>query len=454
MRKIISVVLLLISPIISHALSMEDARHLWSRTGFSNAEFILNDYSDYSRDEAVALMLDSGAYTAPVTSLPEFDDELYLKVKSKYTSKKEKRKLRQSLGKQDRVKISNWWYREILSSNNAFQEKMVVFWHSHFAATPFKVLSPYMLEQNLIFRRNALGDFRELFNDVMHNPSIHQFLDNTKNTAKKPNENLARELLELYTMGEGDHYSEKDIKNLAKALSGISDDYNTKKIKVNYRRKDHSFITLFGHTGTIGMDKAIELILDHPNTSKFITLKLWREFVSLDPSVDKLKQLSRLFYKSDYDIKALVSEILNSTEFWSDNNRDNLIKSPFDLIASSKIILDFPSSDLFDLPKEMKNSGQRLFHPPDVNGWLGGRRWINSDLIIARQRLLGKYIKKVVRFYKKVDRNPSILEKAVNRAESEKYQYFAIGSSIENNTNNRLHKRIKSVLLDHRFNFK
>jgi uncharacterized protein (DUF1800 family) len=102
----------------------------------------------------------------------------------------------------------------------------------------------------------------------------------------------------------------------------------------------------------------------------------------------------------------------------------------------------------------MKKSGQRLFHPPDVNGWLGGRRWINSDLIIARQRLLGKYIKKVVRFYKKVDRNPSILEKAVNRAESEKYQYFAIGSSIENNTNNRLHKRIKSVLLDHRFNFK
>ena len=454
MKKIISVVLLLISPIISHALSMEDARHLWSRTGFSNAEFILNDYSEYSRDEAVALMLDSGAYTAPVTSLPEFDDDLYLKVKSKYTSKKEKRKLRQSLGKQDRVKISNWWYREILSSNNAFQEKMVVFWHSHFAATPFKVLSPYMLEQNLIFRRNALGNFRELFNDVMHNPAIHQFLDNTKNTAKKPNENLSRELLELYTMGEGDHYSEKDIKNLAKALSGISDDYNTKKIKVNYKRKDSSFITLFGHTGTIGMDKAIELILDHPNTSKFITLKLWREFVSLDPSVDKLNQLSGLFYKSDYDIKTLVSEILNSTEFWSENNRDNLVKSPFDLIVSSKIILDFPSSELFNLPNQMKKSGQRLFHPPDVNGWLGGRRWINSDLIIARQRLLGKYIKKVVRFYKKVDLNPSVLEKAVNRAESEKYQYFAIGSSIENNTNNRLHKRIKSVLLDHRFNFK
>lgn len=454
MKKIISVVLLLISPIISHALSMEDARHLWSRTGFSNSEFILNDYPNYSRDEAVALMLDSGAYTAPVTSLPEFDDDLYLKVKSKYTSKKEKRKLRQSLGKQDRVKISNWWYREILSSNNAFQEKMVVFWHSHFAATPFKVLSPYMLEQNLIFRRNALGNFRELFNDVMHNPAIHQFLDNTKNTAKKPNENLARELLELYTMGEGDHYSEKDIKNLAKALSGISDDYNTKKIKVNYKRKDSSFITLFGHTGTIGMDKAIELILDHPNTSKFITLKLWREFVSNDPSTAKLNHLSGMFYKSGYDIKILISEILNSTEFWSEKNRNNMIKSPFDLIVSSKIILDFPSSDLFNLPKQMKNSGQRLFHPPDVNGWLGGRRWINSDLIIARQRLLGKYIKKVVRFYKKVDRNPSILEKAVNRAESEKYQYFAIGSSIENNINNRLHKRIKSVLLDHRFNFK
>jgi len=106
------------------------------------------------------------------------------------------------------------------------------------------------------------------------------------------------------------------------------------------------------------------------------------------------------------------------------------------------------------LPAKMQKSGQKLFEPPDVNGWLGGRRWINSDLIIARQVLLGKYIKKVVKFYQKVEQNPSALEKAVNRAESEKYQYFAIGSSIENNTNDWLHNRIKSVLLDHRFNFK
>ena len=102
----------------------------------------------------------------------------------------------------------------------------------------------------------------------------------------------------------------------------------------------------------------------------------------------------------------------------------------------------------------MQNSGQKLFVPPDVNGWLGGRRWINSDLIIARQNLLNRYIKKVIRFYKKVDRNPSVLKKAVDRAESDKYQYFAIGSTIRSNTSNRLDKRISSVLLDHRFNFK
>jgi len=311
-----------------------------------------------------------------------------------------------------------------------------------------------MVEQNQIFRKNALGSFKTMLEDVMHNPTIHQFLDNTKNTAKKPNENLARELLELYTMGEGNHYSEEDIKNLAKALSGITANYNTKKIKVNYRRKDNSFITLFGYKGTIGIDKAIELILDHPNTSKFIALKLWREFISNDPSSDMLNQLSELFYRTDYDIKALVSEILNSPEFWNEKNRDNMIKSPFDLIASSKIIIDFPSSDLLKLPSKMQNSGQKLFVPPDVNGWLGGRRWINSDLIIARQNLLNRYIKKVIRFYKKADRNPSVLKKAVDRAESDKYQYFAIGSTIRSNTSSRLDKRISSVLLDHRFNFK
>ena len=454
MKKLISLVFLLCISAFSYALSIEDARHLWSRTGFSNANFILENYPEHSREKAVVLILDSGAYTIPVIHPPKFDDDLYLQAKNKNIPFKDRRKLKRSLKKSDRKKMIEWWHREILSSDNALQEKMVVFWHGHFAAQPGKVLVPYMVEQNQIFRKNALGSFKTMLEDVMHNPTIHQFLDNTKNTAKKPNENLARELLELYTMGEGDHYSEQDIKNLAKALSGISDDYNTKKTKVNYRRKDNSFITLFGYTGTIGMDKAIELILDHPNTSKFITLKLWREFVSSDPSTDKLNQLSEQFYKSGYDIKVLVSEILNSTEFWNKQNRNNMIKSPFDLIASSKIIIDFPSSDLLNLPAKMKKSGQKLFEPPDVNGWLGGRRWINSDLIIARQRLLGKYIKKVVKFYQKVEQNPSALEKAVNRAESEKYQYFTIGSSIENNTNDWLHNRIKSVLLDHRFNFK
>lgn len=454
MKKLISLVFLLCISAFSYALSIEDARHLWSRTGFSNANFILENYPEHSREKAVVLILDSGAYTIPVIHPPKFDDDLYLQAKNKNIPFKDRRKLKRSLKKSDRKKMIEWWHREILSSDNALQEKMVVFWHGHFAAQPGKVLVPYMVEQNQIFRKNALGSFKTMLEDVMNNPTIHQFLDNTKNTAKKPNENLARELLELYTMGEGNHYSEQDIKNLAKALSGISDDYNTKKTKVNYRRKDNSFITLFGYTGTIGMDKAIELILDHPNTSKFITLKLWKEFVSSDPSTDKLNQLSEQFYKSGYDIKVLVSKILNSTEFWNKQNRNNMIKSPFDLIASSKIIIDLPFSDLLSLPAKMQKSGQKLFEPPDVNGWLGGRRWINSDLIIARQVLLDKYIKKVVRFYKKIDRDSSVLEKAVKRAESEKYQYFAIGSPIENNKNDRLHKRIKSVLLDHRFNFK
>jgi len=456
MKIFVSYIFIFFIPTFTHALIIEDTRHLWSRTGFSNADFILNNYSEHTREEAVNLIIDSGSYSPPVTKLPEFDDNLYLKLKSKAISKNEKREILRLLRKQDKKKNSNWWHREILSSNNAFQEKMVVFWHSHFAAKASKVLPPYMLEQNQIFRRNSLGSFKNLLYEVMHNPTIHQFLDNTKNTAKKPNENLARELLELYTMGEGEHYSEKDVKNMAKALSGLYHDYSTKKMKLSHKRKDSSYMTIFNKSATFGLDEAIKLILEHPNTSKFITLKLWREFISEDPSVQKLNSLSKLFNDSNYDIKTLVFEILNSEEFWSAKNRNNLVKSPFDLIASSKIILHIPSSSIFSLRNQMKNSGQKLFDPPDVNGWLGGRRWINSDLIISRKRLLVKYIEKVTK------NNLSELQVAIDKAENKKYQFFAIGKNIPENIDRKfsntslksLRNKLKSVLLDHSFNFK
>lgn len=437
----------------SYAISIEDARHLWSRTGFSNADFILKDYPDLTREQAVKLMVDSGSYTAPMVDFPEFNDELYLKLKSKNTSKKEKRKIRDSIRKKDRNKITNWWHREILSSNNAFQEKMTVFWHSHFTSDFVKVIPPYMLSQNQIFRKNALGSFRKLLHEVMHDPAIHRYLDNTKNRVKKPNENLARELLELHTMGEGAHYSEKDIKNIAKSLSGLYDVYSTKKMKLWHKGKDHTFIKIFDKRGVFGLDSTLDLILEHEQTSKFITTKLWREFVSYDgPSSHELNRLSSLFLESNYDIKVVVSEILNSSDFWSEGNRNNLVKSPYDLLASSKIFLDFPTSKLFKLPKLMKNSGQKLFHPPDVNGWRGGRGWINADLIIARKILLSKYINRVTKFYKKSD--PDLLQAALNKADDELYQFFALGKSTPPITTNNPKKKFNYILLNHSFNFK
>ena len=447
---ILSIISIFIS-MSSYAISIEDARHLWSRTGFSSANFILKDYSDLTREQAVKLVINAGSYTLPIEEIPVFNDALYLKLRSKNFPKSEKRELKEPLHHEDRKKITDWWFREILNTNNTLQEKMTVFWHTHFTSDFIKVRPPYMLSQNQVFRKNALGNFRELLIDVMHDPAIHRYLDNAKNRVNKLNENLSRELLELYTMGEGDHYSETDIKNIAKALTGLYDDYSTKKMKLWYDGKDHSSNVIFGNRKYFGLDSVLDLILDQDQTAKFITSKLWVEFISYNIDQHELNRLSKIFRESNYDIKTLLSEMLNSSHFWSEKNRNNLIKSPFDLMVSSKIFLNFPESKLFKLPKLMKRSGQRLFRPPDVKGWRGGRSWINADLILERKDLLNKYLKRVTKYYGESDSD--FLELALNKADDREYQFFAIGKAVPEEVE-RSRDRLKYILLNDNFNFK
>jgi len=434
----------------AYAISIAEARHLWSRTGFSQTELLINNHQYMSRVDAIKSILDMTLYTPPLKSLPELDNAIYSALRSKNISKKEKQKIRKTNLRKDRKILQSWWHEQILSTTNPLQEKMTVFWHNHFTSDLQKVFAPYMLRQNQIFRANALGNFKDLLYEFMHDPAIHFYLDNIKNKKQNPNENLARELLELYTLGEGGHYSEQDIKNIAKALTGYRINFKKQKLDFKKRQHDSSYIKIFGSSGSYSIDGVLKLILSHPKTAEFITEKLWREFISENPDKHEVKRISEKFRESGYEIKLLISELLHSEHFWEKQNYDSLIKSPFDLLTSTAYLLKIDKSDTNKLPSLLANAGQKLFFPPDVRGWRGSTYWLSTELIIARKKMLKKYIKRVIKLNKKT--NPKYSSILSERLTS-KRQFFAVGEAIPRKITKPIDKLIYFLMND-KYNFK
>ncbi|MDP6103839.1 MAG: DUF1800 domain-containing protein [Gammaproteobacteria bacterium] len=447
--KVISFIILSINCHI-YALDLHDAKHLWSRTGFSSTNLLISKHKQLSRDEAIKIIIDAPLYYPPEKSLPKFNKELYAALRSNKTSKKEKQQIKKKILNKDRKNLQIWWYQQILDTKNPLQEKMTVFWHNHFTSDLQKVFPPYMLKQNQIFRIHGLGNFKKLLNEFMHDPAIHIYLDNIKNKKQNPNENLARELLELFTLGEGSHYSEQDIKNIAKALTGYRVDFNKQKLVFKKRQHDSSFVKIFNSSGSYSIDGVLKLILSHPMTAKFITEKFWREFISDKPDEKEIERISIIFRNSGYEIKELISEILHSESFWDKKNYNTLIKSPFDLLTSTLHLTQLNDSEVNKIPLLISKSGQKLFYPPDVRGWRGGIYWLSTELIIARKKMLRKYIKKVINNNKKTD--PRYLSKVVNTI-TKKHQFFAIGDTIPKKITKPMSKLI--YLLSHdKYNFK
>ena len=443
---------------ISQALELDEARHLWGRTGYANTEYFVNHYKNISRKEAVKYVLDNAQYSEPVVEKPEFDDDGYMKIlySNKKVNKATKRKFRQANSVQDKRKITDWWHKELLKTRNRFQEKMVLFWHGHFTSDTAKVQAPLMYSQNQVFRKNALGNFRDLFTDVFQNPAIHYYLDNNKNRANSLNENLAREMMELYSMGEGDHYTESDVKTIARAISGLYPDYQSKKMKVNQKKSGAGFNILLGDFQYYDLDGVIDKLLEQDKTAEFITRKLWVEFISYEVDESRLNEFSKIFKDSDYDLKTVISEILNSDEFWDEKNRNALIKSPFDMIASSSIFFDYSAVGSKKINNWMREAGIRLFRPPDVKGWRGGKNWINADLLLARNAMMQKLSKKITENYKN-NNDYSSLRNIVKKFAEPKRVIFAINETMPKKLlklKRKINKKSQFVLGHDNFNFK
>ena len=295
-------------------------------------------------------------------------------------------------------RLQKWWIRKIIKTDEPFREVMTLFWHNHFT-TSFKAVKDLNLlyEQNELWRNKALGSFGDLARSAIYDPALGLYLDLPKSKKEKPNENLARELFELFTLGIG-NYSEKDIKEASKALTGFR--YNRLKDVYFFRPKlhDDSEKIIFGKKGKFDPEDLIDIILEKPETSRFIVSKIWKEFVSPNLSKKTLDHYSKLFQKSNYDIRGLFLAIFTSDEFYSPKNRGTLIKSPLHFTLSYHSLL----RELKTKPKKFtvglifrqtRRMGMELFNPPNVKGWPGHTNWINSNTLLLRKTLVKRFLR-------------------------------------------------------------
>jgi uncharacterized protein (DUF1800 family) len=382
--------LLLLSPASDAAqLGWEDARHLLARTGFGASPTEIAQLQTLNRFAAIDQILANGR-SEPVVAMPrwtEFDNYPYAHIELLGPSIAD---LFFDMRFQEKEDLAAWWLGEMIATPSPLTERMTLFWHNHFVTEFDRTENPHWTaKQNQLFRSHALGNFRDLAAAMVRDPSLLVYLDNPENVVGAPNENLAREWFELFTLGEGRGYSEEDIKQAARALTGQSIDFEGTNGFL-FRSEDHDGErkTIFGWSGRFAGDDLVDLALKNPEFGPFIVEKLWREFISDQPAAAEVNRLAELWRAEQFEMKPLMRALFLSDAFWAEENRGRLVKSPVDLMVGTIRTLALPIDDLGDLAEASAEMGQTLFNPPNVAGWPGGVAWITDATALARTEML------------------------------------------------------------------
>ena len=303
-------------------------------------------------------------------------------IQKKINDPEIRRKLREQ--SRDDLKTMNiTWLNTMINSEAQLREKMSLFWHGHFAC---RIQNSFFQQELLhIVRSNALGSFADMLKAVSKSPAMLQFLNNQQNKKSHPNENFAREVMELFTMGRG-NYTENDVKEAARAFTGWG--FNAKGEFV-FRRNQHdegSKIFL-GQTGNYNGDDILNILLENKQTANYISKKIYRYFVN--ENVDEVNQqwLSKRFYSNNYNIAKLLEDIYTSDWFYEEKNIGIKIKSPIELLAGVRRLLPMQLENDQSQLLFQRALGQILFYPPNVAGWPGGKNWIDSSSLMLRLRI-------------------------------------------------------------------
>lgn len=370
----------------SAGMGYDDARLLLSRSGFSPTQTEVLSYAALSRVQAVDKLLAS-AQTTAATSPPDWVTEPIERVRPKDLSEEEKKAYREQQVQRG-LALRAWWYREMLDTRSPLTEHMTLFWHNHFVSSQQKVKSPQLLyRQNVLLRQYALGNFGTLLHAVAKDPAMLLYLDNATNRRGHPNENFAREVMELFTLGMG-NYTEQDVREAARAFTGWSLNRDSGEFRFYPGMHDSGEKTVLGRSGNLDGDAVLDILLAQPQTSEFIVQKLWREFISATPDRAEVKRWAKIFRERNYEIAPVLRAMFISDAFYAPANRAALIKSPVELMVGTLRQFSMSDADTRLLVLAGRQLGQDIFAPPNVKGWPGGEDWINSTTLLARKQVL------------------------------------------------------------------
>jgi uncharacterized protein (DUF1800 family) len=368
--------------------------HLLKRAGFGCSQEELDTWSKLSLEEAVNKLVD-WELTPDPSKEPEWASPGYgLPIKDRdelrALTPERRREIIQEIQRIQRGYLQDLredWMTRMSQTTRPLQEKLALFWHGHFATSVQKVkISYFMWKQLDLFRRLGHGSYEKLLVEVARDPAMLVWLDGVQSKKGAPNENFARELMELFTLGEG-HYTEDDIKESARAFTGWSLRPFMQSVRFNERQCDTERKKFFGQSGNFNDEDIIRIILKQPQAARYITAKLWSFFAYENPEPHLVDRLAAAFTAEKMEFKPLLKQMFLSQEFYSPRSVQNQIKGPVQWWIAAQKGLNI-SRAIPRLSSTILNQmGQNLFDPPSVKGWDGGRAWISTNTLMLRHNV-------------------------------------------------------------------
>lgn len=359
-------------------MKAKNLQHLYNRIGFGITPLEMEKFKSQTRAEVVEFLFQESEKISPLA----IDTSFISRLTREDLKNKKKRKELMKMSRKKVIELNKAWFDRLYNPTELLREKMTLFWANHFVCEDKNVL--FAQQYNNTLRKHALGDFKSFIMAVSKEAAMIKYLNNKQNKKKSPNENFARELMELFTLGQG-NYSEEDIKESARAFTGYNHNFFG-GFKMRWRQHDEGEKTFLGHTGNFDGDAIIDIILEQKQCARFICEKIYRYFVNEQLNTDCINEMVAVFYPK-YNIEALMRYVLTSDWFYKEENIGTKIKSPVEFLVGIHTVVPFTIENNKHSLLIQKLLGQILLRPPNVAGWKGGRTWIDSNTIVTRLRL-------------------------------------------------------------------
>ena len=360
-------------------LNQQQVQHFFLRAGFGQPIKTIQQWQGKDSQKLFEEQLKLSAKSAPVKVATEYASPAEMR-----NMPPEKKKKMQKEGRSEVKALNTLWLKEMATSNAQLREKMSFFWHDHFAC---RSKNPLYIQAYLdVIRTNALGNFGDLLRSVSKTPAMLQYLNNQQNKKRSPNENFAREVMELFTLGRDKGYTEKDISEAARAFTGWSINGEGQFI---FRKNTHDqgTKTILGQSGNMAGDDVIDLLLAKKETARYISQKWVRFFMNYDGDQQLEKQIADELFRTKYDIKSGLEVLFTAKEFYQKQHIGSRIKSPIELITIMQRQLHVTITHDQSLLYLQRTLDQILFDPPNVAGWNDGKDWVDSASLLFRMKL-------------------------------------------------------------------